>query len=124
MAGLGVAYYNPKNLRTLERQNAYWREICAKAEQPHIHKSSLLPDTGVFSDVRSPLGSFYRPAVDRLSSFFDGAAGKSSYLYGTDGMSDFHRYVLTKSPNGRPARSESVPASARSDILRTTRNCM
>lgn len=124
MSRVGVANYNPNNLRTLERQNAYWREICAKAEQPHINKNPFLQDKGIFSDVRSPLGSFYRPAVDRLSRFFDGAAGKSSYLYGNEGMSDFHRFVLETSPKGRPMRSESLPASARSDILRTTRNCM
>ena len=119
MSRCGVANYLPKNLGTLERQNAYWREICAKAEHPHINRaSSEVSHSALFSDVRSPLGHFYKPKVDSLSRFFDGAAGKSSYLYGSGAMSDFHRYCLHSHPAGRLlVRSESTPASARSHCM-------
>jgi hypothetical protein len=92
MSRVGSCNYFPKNLETVDRQNAYWREVCAKAA---AHED--IPASGAerFPDYRSPLGSFYKGGSEKLSKFFDGASGKAASLYGGAGMSAFHARALS-----------------------------
>lgn len=153
MARRGIADFIPKDLVTRERQNAYWNEVLETSSKPHrFHalndplaalKMVTRPSQMVYSknrsptpvedvrklppyaDYRSPIGSFYRPLVDEKSRIFQGAAGKSRTLVGYSSASAFHVYMHEKNPTGQTIRGEdSVPASARSDILRNTSRCM
>ncbi len=98
MSRVGVANYFPANLKTVDKQNVYWKEVIAKAAE-----HSTNPDGGEtarqrtrppYGDVRSPLGEFYKPLVKKIASKYHGAAGKSQTNYGTNAMSAYHRYLI------------------------------